>query len=505
MKSILLKCDLNAYTYRLILQVGTYNTDGSIYSTESETFCKITAHNQIGSGVEYFIVETKEEKILEFGKTTDSRVYSHNSQDIIVWKINKISDLNGNYITFNYVEIGDEHLISSIQYTGNTVESISPYISIDFEYLERNDPNTIYTTEYGKEITSKHLLDNINIIYLPTSTSFKKYEFKYGENFYSYLNEVIEYGKDDSQNHYNTLRFTYHDAGHEYSEITTSILPDEYEMYPGDFNGDGLTDILRAKRHINGNNQLEYISYQTILNSPNGYLSPQSISLPVGVITSQSMNSPIIRETGIVFFDVSDYNGDGKDDIAIAVAIKGPIPLKSNQLRLSQILIYYSNSATSIQFNSPTSYTVSPLSSNYIGRQNAIIKGDFNGDGAMDLFCNVQDGFKPDHTHHDNAYNPQIFYPRISATPHIVNKQGDNFSYNKLSYLDKAYVLDMNGNGRNEIMQVYEHSNVNRTAVREFQFGNNLAPLVIYDDNHFISSNTAKAHNEIAKWFTENL
>nr|WP_235781864.1 prolyl oligopeptidase family serine peptidase [Shewanella vesiculosa] len=56
--------------------------------------------------------------------------------------------------------------------------------------------------------------------------------------------------------------------------------------------------------------------------------------------------------------------------------------------------------------------------------------------------------------------------------------------------------------GENDVRVSASHSKTFAKALKETEIEHK---LVIYDDNHFISSNTAKAHNEITKWFTENL
>ncbi|MBB1440907.1 prolyl oligopeptidase family serine peptidase [Shewanella sp. SG41-4] len=56
--------------------------------------------------------------------------------------------------------------------------------------------------------------------------------------------------------------------------------------------------------------------------------------------------------------------------------------------------------------------------------------------------------------------------------------------------------------GENDVRVSASHSKTFAKALKETEIEHK---LVIYADNHFISSNTTKAHNEITKWFTENL
>ena len=223
---------------RLIATSGFNGENNTEYGTEAESFARIISHGQLGpgSGPEWFEVELKSGLIMEYGRTIDSRQIGVDGFAAIVWKLNKTMDRNGNYVMYNYTIINNEHLLSSISYTGT--QGTSPFININFAYQERTDQNSIYTGNFGTEIMSKHLLTQIDVVLAATSERIKKYEFKYGFDRYSFLNEIFEYGKNNES--FNPLRFSY---------------------FEGDFNGDGLTDILRVFYKLNHNNIKTFDSY----------------------------------------------------------------------------------------------------------------------------------------------------------------------------------------------------------------------------------------------------
>jgi hypothetical protein len=94
---------------RLILtSQGQYGGDGTEYATEIESFVRVTAHGTTGAGPTWFEAETKEGKILQYGNSSDSRVILPNSSSVYMWRLNRIEDANGNYITYSYEQTNGE-------------------------------------------------------------------------------------------------------------------------------------------------------------------------------------------------------------------------------------------------------------------------------------------------------------------------------------------------------------------------------------------------------------
>ena len=122
---------------RLILISGTHGYEGAIYRTEIESFTQITAHGSAGNGPAWFEAKTKDGRTIEYGNSSFSRVEPIGSATPYCWKVNKITDRNGNYILYNYNEESGESTISTIEYSGNSIGGITPYNMIIFKRVVR--------------------------------------------------------------------------------------------------------------------------------------------------------------------------------------------------------------------------------------------------------------------------------------------------------------------------------------------------------------------------------
>ena len=89
----------------------------------------------------------------------------------------------------------------------------------------------------GSRIEHNVLLDHIDI--LSENRRIKTYKLKYYFDFYSKLNELEEYGKDNKK--YNSTVFGYGSKEETFThEYTNLYSGEQVDIFPGDFNGDGL-------------------------------------------------------------------------------------------------------------------------------------------------------------------------------------------------------------------------------------------------------------------------
>ena len=65
-----------------------------------ETFDSIAAFGTMGNGPQYFMVYADNGSVIEYGKTADSR--QELGGTVLNWMINRIEDIDGNYMTFTY-------------------------------------------------------------------------------------------------------------------------------------------------------------------------------------------------------------------------------------------------------------------------------------------------------------------------------------------------------------------------------------------------------------------
>ena len=217
------------------------------YAAEAEDFMRITLNNN------YFIATTDDGTIIEYGKTSNSRQTMDNTNNILSWRINKITDANGNYMTFTYFIAGNnELLINNINYTYNTGIPLQYYASVHFDYtnLPNNlGRNTCFVGGYGVDQTQ--LLEAITVKY--NNTQVRKYVFSYlpaDSARIAHLKEVKLYGENNNTVlSKTTIKWEDHKSA--LSSTQAPIQSNQLQGYflPGDFNGDGYTDYVAYGVH----------------------------------------------------------------------------------------------------------------------------------------------------------------------------------------------------------------------------------------------------------------
>ncbi|MDR2834816.1 MAG: FG-GAP-like repeat-containing protein, partial [Bacteroidales bacterium] len=294
---------------RLINENGNSYT-GTLFRTETETFQKI---EKITTGGERFVVTDKAGNKSYYGSSDNSRIKFNNSQ-ILSWLIDKIEDVNGNYMTYEYYEFFGEKLLKKISYTGNSAANIPVYNFVEFYYVERSDKSKSFIN--GVEFNQKVLLDEIKI--KNGNLVVKSYKFKYfeetelengngtlnkigtklaeiiekGDNGTALNSTVIEWGiskkgEYDSQNLQTASYFITQYVNQAITEQNSiSYYYDSKDLiatyYSGDFNGDGLMDFCYVfnfsiyRWYNSEKNYKDYSFSETYINNGNGGFLPYS-------------------------------------------------------------------------------------------------------------------------------------------------------------------------------------------------------------------------------------
>ena len=172
-----------------------------------------------------------------------------------MWRLDKITDQNGNYIEFVYNndnQHGGESWIEEIKYTGNG--SLEPYNTIKFLYDERTDNNKGYIA--GEQVLQNVILRSIKVE--NEGNIVREYQFKYHPDLYSHLNKIIEIGSDRTQFNETIIEWGAKAAEWYTTQSITSGISNlnKSAFYPGDFNGDGRADFLT----VNNNNWYVYLN-----------------------------------------------------------------------------------------------------------------------------------------------------------------------------------------------------------------------------------------------------
>ncbi len=473
----------------------------SEYRTEIETFSRIIAYGTNGNPT-YFTVETKDGKILEYGNTTDSRIEAQGRTEGLIWNLNKITDKNGNYITITYYENNTtgEYYPLSINYTGTTRKS--PFNSITFDYQVRALPLVSYIS--GSKITLGHLISNINVV--NEGTTVHRYNFQYHATA-SRLTEIIEYGKNNSRlnsslitmgnadislaekvfassDRYKYFQDDYNGDGKEdlfavytinrqwvlylandvlgFSQAATGTLPANYKInfiYTGDYNGDGLGDIMLFR--------LEDSKYiPSFLISTGGSF----------VVTNYSSSNANFA-TDFTFF-TGDFNGNGITDLLVKKAggyncinYEFNIPQVTYSVFGQSTITWGDNSLSEIKEvpldingNGKTDLMTVDVngcrfyengngkmrllfSSAYPTTSNVYLFGDFNSDGNTDLFS------------FDSYNNWKICLSKGTGFNLIDNTTLSGFIPD-ISY-NNYYTHDANGDGKSDVIVIGRGTSIN--------------------------------------------
>lgn len=316
---------------RLVLVSGSYGASGSTYRTELDSFLLVTAHGAVGTGSGWFEVRTKAGLRLEYGNTSDSLVMTTGSSVPRAFALNKASDSKGNYLTVSYIQdtANGEIYPQYINYTGNT--GLTPYNQVEFVYTTRTDQVPYYQAGL-KRLLTKHLSE---IKTRQAGNLVLDYQLAYREGtnlVHSRLTSITECDSTTTtclpattftwQGGTGTVTFT----------STSSSLMNDGGKGVGDFDGDGLLDIVEIG-----------LPNQCFRGSYSGVLAAAGAGFPCA--SGLGTNSAI------------DINGDGRADV-----LNGLFSTMKVQIN------------TGSGFTTPTTFTSGP-----------IYGGDFDGDGRPDF------------------------------------------------------------------------------------------------------------------------
>ena len=422
---------------RLICVVGSYGGNNSKYRTELDNFAEITCLTDGTATPKRFLVRTKSGETIEYGYEGDSDQTIDGLTEEVSWYIDKRTDLYGNIMEYEYIKQNGHNYIGEIKYGPNTVT---------FYYKERADKETAYFV--GGTLQQNLILDKVEMKY--NSILVKKYELKY--NYYntspyytnnSILNEVIEYGIGNSR--YNSTVFSYeYPTGdcnnYPYMEYNSYISTD-YVQYPGDFNGDGRTDIFTVKK----SNLKDWRLY--LATSYGGFTYSASGTHPWTI-------------DGAV---VSDLNADGMDDLIL-------IEHNGNYLYYSWKLSTGTSFGTSYFFayHYANSSAFTSFYDYYINFRKYLKEytADFDGDGFNDFLIIDKD---------NKNWRMFSFTPESNNVSFLMNNRTGTVS----SWGDAFQIADFNGDGKADIwtfdsngIKIYSYNGTSLATIHSGSYPN---------------------------------
>lgn len=416
---------------------GTYGSNGYSYQSEAESFSTIISYGTIGSGPAWFKVTSKDGIVMEYGNSADSRFTTEDGSEVLLWRLNRITYQDGNYIEYKYVNSDRDPRIDEIKYTGNQAAGLSPYQSIKFSYKSRNTPITVYVG--SSAVTSKYLLDKITITV--EGAAFKTYQFNQGWNEVNhFLNEVVERSDIDGSS-LNSIIFKYGDAPTEVIHENTSIPSgNDIQVFGGDIDGDGVADLITGAQGETKFGITYFSSFKVYKRTTSGYVQTVSQSLPVNYTLVQDVKIPNSRT-----FLASDFTGDGNDDI---LALN--ISYNSTEAKLENVTIYEStNNGTAftprVRSIQPNYYRIHPNGKFFYA-------GDFNGDGVSEYLTILGNTL--------NTYLPFLCtdYLTGGACGGISVNGPTSFPVDSWYNADQIHILDFNGDGKSDILLIKDNN-----------------------------------------------
>ena len=112
------------------------------YHSSQEDWAKIEPADQCYYGPCYFVVYTKDNRTLEYGRDENARSLSLDQRGVGRWLLNKVTDGNGNEIHFEYKVDGAVSYISRIAY-GHEDQKAGAQQSVTFEYADKSEQNQV--------------------------------------------------------------------------------------------------------------------------------------------------------------------------------------------------------------------------------------------------------------------------------------------------------------------------------------------------------------------------
>ena len=427
----------------VLLSNGDYNVYGAEYGTETENFLRVTLLGKPFSQAQYFTAVTDGGQIIEYGATTDSKqILSNNG--VLSWMVNKITDADGNYMSFTYGQNTERGEIWPLQidYTGNTAAGLNPYAKVCFQYINDSIRNT--SCVGGGFVTTKKLLDKIVVKYSDTIVRQYCMEYDFGRS--TRLSAVVLRNASGHELTRTVIRW-----GNDDTAVSTTTISglsgDARNLIVLDYDADNIPDLL-----LSSQSQGEW-SWFIMEGDADGNYTQTNYH---GSISS---SYPLF---------VIDYDGDGHDDMGYVqhAANSNNYTFKVVKFEQGSTVEIFSQTKQSDRFltgdflgrdttrfvfisNPVGGYcevTNSINSSSFLIPANSLVTvTDMNGNGKADIQV-VSDNYINvyEYNSHSNAFTKILNHLGISHYP----KQSFHGDFNGDGLVDYLYYAFKNGAGR---------------------------------------------------------
>lgn len=428
-----------------VVNAGAATGDG-FFAAENENFSRIIYSGNPDNPTSFRVIK-KDGSIMEYGNTSDSKLLTDDGVNVMVWRLNRIIDINGNYIDFVYTGAPNtdrDFKIKTIKYSGNINTGQAPFNTINFNYTVRSDRNVIY--EAGASLISFNILSQIQVTN-ESGAVFKTYDLNYGyDNNYSFLKEVVEKGTDNTA--LNSTIFLYGDKPQNLTVMSAPILAGQVDYFAGDFDGDGRSDLLAAGVTYNNTPIKRHTNFQLRTRlAQNSYVQLYQKDLDDAL---ESIESNKLKRYN---FLTSDYDGDGRDDVlTVSSTWQNPNRILNN-VTINYTRNFSSQTGTAYTYTNYTYPTALGIPFRHINTTTGhfFVPGDFNGDGNQDYILIVSAGGSAQYkafltSPSTNEINQEIVGFGFGSNP------SPEYYATTVANANMITPIDFDGDGRNEIM-----------------------------------------------------
>lgn len=395
-----------------------YGGEQCEYRTEIDNISIIVseAQNNVTSN---FDVWTKGGLKIEYGNTTNSKIKLKNNNDTVcIWLVNKVTDLNGNYMTYEYITDETSYRLDKIKYAGNG--NVEPEYTIQLNYDVRDDVELRFV--HNRLIEEKYLLKSIDIKY--EDDILYSYSFDYDNinaNAGRYYKRLLYVNLEKDDMKLNPTRIEWGTSSDVY-EDNDIVNNGQFNSicHVGDFNGDGYDDIFTIpypsiEENYNENNEL---ICKTLLNDKNG-----------GFISGSQIKYKTTNTFNLYRVNTCDLNGDGLCDMILH-------SVSRNETYSNNILAVYISDGNNFIYKDNCNITYGNIYNEEDEFEyNGIFVGDFLGCGKSDILIIY------------NTYEGS-FYRLLSF------ENDDIISEAKIStdFVEKKNIGDFNGDGKMDML-----------------------------------------------------
>lgn len=436
--------------------------DGAEYRTEIDQMAKIVSYScDTTFGPAYFKVWYSNGNIAYYGSKRHSRIGLQQRNDVCIWLLDSVVDRNGNYMSYRYCRGGANYFLTDIRYTGNSHSGVLPLYAVKLDYDIRPDEETVFI---GNNALHQSMILKCVTMFntMPTKEMrLWQYDFSYTGGYdrelYKKLSTITFSGGGEK---YKSTTVNWGTDASQYSENVFGHTGDgsmnsSTIKFPGDFNGDGYTDMITVEKNASGSGKTARV-----------YLNGRDDS--GNVVFSQIKKYTL--DENITWIYVADFDGDGLDDFMFANRERRGYWWQRDIVTLN---IYLTRRNTSgglvfVLHNTPSSdYRLAS------DKRDVLILGDFHGEGKTSFILEIS---KDDGKETDNGKECDTANQRADRSYYVrYNKNLQRFVEDEFSDVLGAnvyYPADYDGDGKTEILYSYQQNGYTSTAIVKLVYSN---------------------------------